>query len=161
MLAECGLITQAEADDIRESLEKFGKTSMKEHFVYCEQRRHSPSYRICTYRKTRGYRPETPQYAAGMIRLPRTFVSFADAIDRIDAAILELQRAFLEMAERERDLVIPAYTHLRRAQPVLAGHQLLVWCEKFDRDRQRLADCRQRTNIMPLGSAALLVQVCP
>ena len=37
------------------------------------------------------------------------------------------------MAERERDLVIPAYTHLRRAQPVLAGHQLLVWCEKFDR----------------------------
>ena len=76
-------------------------------------------------------------------------------IDRIDAAILELQRTFLEMAERERDLVIPAYTHLRRAQPVLAAHQLLVWCEKFNRDRQRLAECRQRTNIMPLGSAAL------
>ena len=77
------------------------------------------------------------------------------AIDRIDAGLLELQRAFLGMAQREQDLVIPAYTHLRRAQPVLAAHQLLVWCEKFARDRDRLADCRRRTNIMPLGSAAL------
>ena len=59
------------------------------------------------------------------------------------------------MADREHDLIIPAYTHLRRAQPVLASHQLLIWCEKFDRDRQRLTDCRQRTNVMPLGSAAL------
>ena len=77
------------------------------------------------------------------------------AIDRIDAGLLELQRAFLGMAEREHDLVIPAYTHLRRAQPVLAAHQLLTWCEKFARDRDRLADCRRRTNVMPLGSAAL------
>jgi argininosuccinate lyase len=51
--------------------------------------------------------------------------------------------------------VIPAYTHLRRAQPVLAAHQLLGWCEKFDRDRERLADCRRRVNRLPLGSAAL------
>ena len=44
---------------------------------------------------------------------------------------------------------------MRRAQPVLAAHQLLAWCEKFDRDRQRLADCRKRTNILPLGSGAI------
>ena len=77
------------------------------------------------------------------------------AIDSIDAGIAGLQRAFLGLAEREADLVIPGYTHLRRAQPVLAAHQLLAWCEKLDRDRQRLADCRKRVNVLPLGSGAL------
>ena len=52
-------------------------------------------------------------------------------------------------------LVIPGYTHMRRAQPVLAAHQLLSWCEKLQRDRDRLADCRRRTNVLPLGSGAL------
>jgi argininosuccinate lyase len=77
------------------------------------------------------------------------------AIDRIDAAMAALQRSFLGLAEREADLVIPGYTHLRRAQPVLAAHQILAWCEKIGRDRDRLADCRKRTDILPLGSGAL------
>ena len=77
------------------------------------------------------------------------------SIDAIDAGLAGLQRAFLGLAEREQDLVIPGYTHLRRAQPVLAAHQLLAWCEKLDRDRQRLADCRKRVNVLPLGSGAL------
>jgi argininosuccinate lyase len=77
------------------------------------------------------------------------------AIDRLDGGLAELQRAFLGLAEREQDLVIPGYTHMRRAQPVLAGHQLLAWCEKLARDRDRLADCRRRTNVLPLGSGAL------
>ena len=77
------------------------------------------------------------------------------SIDLVDAAATALQRAFLGLAEREADLVIPGYTHLRRAQPVLAAHQLLAWCEKLDRDRQRLADCRRRVNVLPLGSGAL------
>jgi argininosuccinate lyase len=77
------------------------------------------------------------------------------AIDRLDHGLLELQRAFLGFAEREQGFVIPGYTHMRRAQPVLASHQLLSWCEKLQRDRDRLADCRRRTNILPLGSGAL------
>ena len=77
------------------------------------------------------------------------------AIDRLDAGLAELQRSFLGFAEREQDLVIPGYTHMRRAQPVLAAHQLLSWCEKLQRDRDRLADCRRRTNVLPLGSGAL------
>jgi len=77
------------------------------------------------------------------------------AIDRIDRGLGELQRAFLGLAEREQGVVIPGYTHLRRAQPLLAAHQLLSWCEKFQRDRDRLADCRRRTNVLPLGSGAL------
>jgi len=83
------------------------------------------------------------------------------AIDRIDHGLLELQRAFLGFAVREQGLVIPGYTHMRRAQPVLAAHQLLAWCEKFQRDRERLADCRRRTNVLPLGSGALAGTTLP
>ena len=52
-------------------------------------------------------------------------------------------------------MILPGYTHLRRAQPVLAAHYWLAYCEKFERDRQRLADCRKRTNVLTLGTAAL------
>ena len=58
-------------------------------------------------------------------------------------------------SERERDVVIPGYTHLQRAQPVLAAHYFLAYVEKFQRDRERLADCRTRVNVLPLGAAAL------
>jgi argininosuccinate lyase len=78
-----------------------------------------------------------------------------DAIDEIDRGLLELQRAFVGRCERDRDCILPGYTHLQRAQPVLAPHYWLAYCEKFERDRQRLADCRRRVNILTLGAAAL------
>jgi argininosuccinate lyase len=58
-------------------------------------------------------------------------------------------------ADRDHDVVLPAYTHLQRAQPVLAAHYWLAYCEKFQRDLERLADCRRRTNRCPLGTAAV------
>jgi argininosuccinate lyase len=58
-------------------------------------------------------------------------------------------------AERELDVVLPGYTHLQRAQPILAGHYFLAYAEKFQRDRERLGDCRKRVNVLPLGAAAL------
>ena len=78
-----------------------------------------------------------------------------DEIDAISARLEQLQRAFLARAERDSGVVLPAYTHLQRAQPVLAAHYWLAYCEKFDRDRDRLADCRLRANQLALGSAAL------
>lgn len=78
-----------------------------------------------------------------------------DAIDRIDKALAELQRAFLSRCDRDLDIVIPAYTHLQRAQPVVASHYWLAYLEKFQRDRDRLADCRKRLNVCSLGTAAL------
>ncbi len=77
------------------------------------------------------------------------------AIDHVDELLLDLQRAFVEKADRDRDIVMPAFTHLQRAMPVLAAHYWLAYCEKFERDRQRLADCRKRVNVSPLGTAAL------
>ncbi len=78
-----------------------------------------------------------------------------DAIDRIDSALIALQKAFVNRCPGDADVVIPAYTHLRRAQPVLAAHCWLAYCEKFERDRSRLADCRKRVNVLSLGAAAL------
>ncbi len=78
-----------------------------------------------------------------------------DAIDELDSLLAELQRAFVESAQREAGVVIPGYTHLQRAQPVLAAHYFLAYVEKFQRDRDRLADCRKRVNVLPLGAAAL------
>lgn len=78
-----------------------------------------------------------------------------EAIDRIDDALAQLQTAFLSRCERDADVILPAYTHLQRAQPVLAPHYWLAYIEKFQRDRDRLKDCRRRVNLCSLGTAAL------
>jgi argininosuccinate lyase len=78
-----------------------------------------------------------------------------DNIDHLDGRLGELQAALVGSAEREREVVLPGYTHLQRAQPVLAAHYFLAYVEKYQRDRERLIDCRKRVNVLPLGSAAL------
>lgn len=78
-----------------------------------------------------------------------------DAIDRLDEKLVDLQRAFVSRTERDAEVILPGYTHLQRAQPVLANHYWLAYCEKLERDRTRLSDCRQRVNELPLGTAAL------
>lgn len=78
-----------------------------------------------------------------------------DAIDRIDGLLVGLQRAFVGRCDLDAGVILPGYTHLQRAQPVLAAHYWLAYCEKFERDRGRLADCRKRVNQCSLGAAAL------
>ena len=157
MLAACGLMTVPEADAISRGLEEirseihgglFEFTAAKEDIhLHIES---ALTARLGDIgRKLHTARSRNDQVATDLRLYCRR------AIDRLDAGLLELQRAFLGLAVREQGLVIPGYTHLRRAQPVLASHQVLGWCEKFQRDRDRLADCRRRTNVLPLGSGAL------
>src|SRR5205807_2508286 len=84
-----------------------------------------------------------------------------EAIDGMDRRLQALQAALLAAAQRDRDLVLPGYTHLQRAQPVLASHYFLAYIEKYQRDRDRLADCRRRVNVLPLGAAALAGTTLP
>jgi argininosuccinate lyase len=84
-----------------------------------------------------------------------------DAIDGIDKALRAVQAAFVGRCQQDRDVVLPGYTHMQRAQPVLAPHYWLAYTEKFERDRHRLADCRRRVNVMSLGSAALAGTTLP
>lgn len=77
------------------------------------------------------------------------------AAARLDAALRDLQRALLEQAERHLGTVMPSYTHLQRAQPVSAAHWLLSHAWPLARDRERLAQARERTAVLPLGSGAI------
>ena len=75
--------------------------------------------------------------------------------DAIAFLVGELQKALLSLAYRNIEVVIPGYTHLQRAQPVLFAHHLLAYIEMLGRDAQRLADARKRIDVMPLGSGAI------
>ena len=78
-----------------------------------------------------------------------------DEIDIIVAGITHLQRALLDLAEREAHTIMPGFTHLQTAQPVTFGHHLMAWFEMLERDYGRFMDCRKRANQSPLGAAAL------
>ncbi|HLA85830.1 MAG TPA: argininosuccinate lyase [Thermoguttaceae bacterium] len=78
-----------------------------------------------------------------------------ESIDELDRRLVELQRAFVGRCDADFDCILPGYTHMQRAQPVLAAHYWLAYCEKFERDRGRLADARRRANVLSLGAAAL------
>jgi argininosuccinate lyase len=84
-----------------------------------------------------------------------------DALDRVDRRLFTLQQAFVGRCDADFDVILPGYTHLQRAQPVLAPHYWLAYCEKLARDRQRLADCRKRVNVSSLGVAALAGTTIP
>lgn len=78
-----------------------------------------------------------------------------DETDAISGYIRDLQLALVGLADRHKDAILPGYTHLQRAQPVLFAHWCLAYFEMLRRDRERLTDARKRINIMPLGSGAL------
>lgn len=77
------------------------------------------------------------------------------AIQRTDAAVAMVQQALVAQAEAVGDLIIPGYTHVQRAQPILLSHWLLSHFWPLQRDRERLADCATRTAVLPLGSGAI------
>jgi argininosuccinate lyase len=77
------------------------------------------------------------------------------SIDELTETIRDAQTSLLDFAEANREVVIPGYTHLQRAQPVLLAHWCLAYVEMLKRDRERIREVRRRVNVMPLGSAAL------
>src|ERR687896_408757 len=78
-----------------------------------------------------------------------------DQIDTLGSQLERLMEVLIELAEREADTIMPGFTHLQMAQPVVFGHHMLAWFEMLYRDRARLCDCRRRVNVLPLGAAAL------
>ena len=77
------------------------------------------------------------------------------AIDDLLVLVKKLQLSILDLAEQHADTVMPGFTHLQVAQPVTFGHHLMAYFEMLKRDAGRLADCRKRVNLLPLGAAAL------
>jgi argininosuccinate lyase len=157
MLAHVGLITAAECESICTSLDAIGgeiaRGELKFQVELEDIHMHIESALIGRLgdvgRKLHTARSRNDQVATDLKLYCR------DAIDSIDGQLAELQAAFVERSDRDLDVVVPGYTHLQRAQPVLVVHYWLAYCEKFQRDRERLADCRKRVNTSPLGAAAL------
>jgi argininosuccinate lyase len=83
------------------------------------------------------------------------------AIDQLRTELAELCSVLAERAEQAGTAAMPAYTHLQHAEPVLIGHWLLAYVEMFIRDADRLADCRRRMNVCPLGSGAVAGATLP
>lgn len=78
-----------------------------------------------------------------------------DEISFLHSGVRALQSSLVGLAEANKDVLLPGYTHLQRAQPVTVGHHLLAYVEMLDRDHGRLSDCAERMDEMPLGSGAL------
>jgi argininosuccinate lyase len=84
-----------------------------------------------------------------------------DEIEEIHEQLASLQKVLVGLADRHQNAILPGYTHLQRAQPILFGHHLLAYYEMFERDRGRLEDCFRRVNVLPLGAGALAGTVLP
>ncbi|MDB5732741.1 MAG: argininosuccinate lyase [Variovorax sp.] len=76
-------------------------------------------------------------------------------IDLVGGLLADLQRALLDLAEKNVEVILPGFTHLQVAQPVSFGHHMLAYVEMFSRDAERMLDVRRRVNRLPLGAAAL------
>ena len=81
--------------------------------------------------------------------------------DEVGEALAKLISTFLDRAEQAGQAAMPGYTHMQRAEPVLVAHWLLAYTEMLFRDRDRMADCRKRANVCPLGSAAVAGSTLP
>ncbi|HKN37081.1 MAG TPA: argininosuccinate lyase [Terriglobales bacterium] len=84
-----------------------------------------------------------------------------ESIDQLREFIADWTEVLVMRAEQAGDAAMPAYTHLQRAEPVLVAHWLLTYVEMFSRDAERLADCRKRANLCPLGSGAVAGATLP
>ena len=157
MLAQQGIISQADADAIRQGLATIAaeitagtfafSTALEDIHMNIEARLKdligAPAGRLHTARS------RNDQVATDF----RLWVR--NTIDRLETQLQALQTALLTKAEATADLVMPGFTHLQTAQPVTFGHHLMAYVEMFGRDRGRLQDCRKRLNECPLGAAAL------
>jgi len=157
MLAEVGLLTREEMVQITGALDAIGKEIESGKFAFSTHLEdiHTHIERALIERlgdvgrKLHAGKSRNDQVATDV----RLWIR--QAIDNVDERLLDVQQALLQAAESHREVVLPGYTHLQRAQPILAAHYYLAYIEKFERDRERLADCRKRVDVLPLGCAAL------
>ena len=163
MLAEVGLLTAEEAETIAVHLKDIARQILEGRFEFRIELEdiHMHIERALIERigdvgrKLHTARSRNDQVSTALRLWLR------DALDRIDGLLVALQSAFVGRCAADFDCVLPGYTHMRRAQPVLAPHYWLAYCEKFERDRQRLADARKRVNQLGLGAAALAGTTLP
>jgi argininosuccinate lyase len=157
MLGRCGVISEAEAEQLMAALEQVRAEAAAGTFnpgladedVHFAVERRLTELLGAVGKKLHTGRSRNDQVGTDLRLWLRR------QIGAIDGDLQRLQRALLAQAEQHADTLIPGYTHLQRAQPLCLAHHLLAYIEMAQRDRDRLADVRRRVNICPLGAAAL------
>jgi argininosuccinate lyase len=157
MLARCGIIADGEAEAIVKGLEEIRaeieegrfpwKAELEDIHMNIEARLHERIGPVAG--KLHTARSRNDQIAVDM----RLYTK--EVIQEALRGIKGLQGALLDTAEANKDAVMPGYTHLQRAQPVLFAHHLLAYFHMLQRDTERFRDCFRRTDVLPLGSGAL------
>jgi argininosuccinate lyase len=157
MLAKQGLISQVECESIVEGLQTIQQEIDRGEFVFrpeLEDIHMNIEKTLVEKIGPAGEKLHTARSRNDQVALDiRLYLR--DESERFIGLLTDLQKAFVALARKYFSAVMPGYTHLQRAQPVLVAHHMLAYYEMFDRDKGRLRDGLQRINIMPLGAAAL------
>ncbi len=157
MLAKVGVISNEEANQLVEGLGRIKRDldhdnfefddSLEDIHMHIEARLLQDVGKVA--QKLHTARSRNDQVALG------TRMYLREATQTIISGLRRLGRILVDLAQNHIDVVMPGYTHLQRAQPVLLAHHWMAYYEMFSRDAERFADSLKRTNVMPLGAAAL------
>lgn len=162
MLCHVGLITAKERDAIHKGLDQVLKTIEAGKFTWRMDFEdvHMNIEQALTAITPAGAKLHTARSRNDQVATDMRLF-FKDASCKITGALNSLLTALLDFAEANKSTVIPGYTHLQRAQPVLMAHHVLAWVEMFGRDRDRMIAFADRANWCPLGSGAIAGSTLP
>jgi argininosuccinate lyase len=157
MLGKCGIVSRADAGKIVRGLEEIREeiargalrwdAALEDIHMHIERR-------LIEKIGDAGGRLHTARSRNDQVALDLRLY-LRDVIGGLREQLRGMQQTLVAKAELHLDTVMPGYTHLQRAQPILLAHHLLAYFEMFQRDRDRLADCLTRVNVLPLGAGAL------
>lgn len=158
-LRAAGVLTTGEADEIRDGLETILRSASTDP-KYLDRMPNAEDVHSFVEKQLVdligdvGYKLHTGRSRNDQVATDlRLFLR--DEIDTLDQLLAGLQRGLLDLAGEHAQAILPGYTHLQKAQPILFAHYLLAYFEMFVRDRERLAENRRRVNVLPLGAGAL------
>jgi len=157
MLAKCGIITTSESDSLIDGLEKVRSEISSGQFEFVDRlediHMHIES-RLAELAGPVSQKLHTARSRNDQIALDvRLYLK--DVSKHLIASLIELRKTIVDLAGKHIAVIMPGYTHLQRAQPVLFSHHLMAYYEMFSRDTQRFQEGINRIDVMPLGAAAL------
>jgi argininosuccinate lyase len=157
MLVKCGIILEEESAALVEGLEKIRSEIAHGQFNFTDRlediHMHIES-RLAELVGPVSQKLHTARSRNDQVALDvRLYLK--DASQQVVSGLMELRKTLVDLASRYIDVIMPGYTHLQRAQPVLFSHHLMAYYEMFARDTERFTEGNKRIDVMPLGAAAL------
>jgi argininosuccinate lyase len=157
MLAKCGIITEEDASVLAEGLEKIRTEIANGQFVFTDRLEDIHMHvenRLAELVGPVSQKLHTARSRNDQVALDvRLYLK--DIAKQVVSGLAELRKTIVGLAAKYIDVIMPGYTHLQRAQPVLFSHHLMAYYEMFERDAARFAEGLKRIDVMPLGAAAL------